>query len=732
VALFKIKSGKSVIETDVESVEIGTHSSCALYLKDPIASRHHARISHGASGFVIEDQETATGTWRNGEELRGAAILGANDVIVVGCTRITVSACGATLELEVDSKPFFFEPSSSHKDESGKLVVGGDAERLVRDEVLFSRFGALSLVNKIAAAAGLLFLLALCMPSGRGVVLQPGPLASAHARLFETEPTADTPAWLAKHHETASREGCSACHDTFGGAPAERCANCHDTLLAQNHPFYCDPSSLRAAMGITLDADVCASCHLDHSGAKPADGTFLPDPKQLAASCVRCHEDGPPATENVVRKPARFEPVEHDLVYDRFPHDEHKEHACEICHVRDTTEAALAVGRDFAKVEFRRCMDCHSADDAPTANNAWGRDPTLAAFADKVEPKHRVALAWHGSGARSSLEFGTDESGCVACHTSVHAAELRSSKVNEHESLSFTLQRRAHGDVFGQGAKVADAKGAQRGCVECHPSGSPLHAGEKIDGRFWHEVHMSSVRPSGTPASDALSDVCAQCHAELATSTHLAGTDADAQSYVGPSLTSCAECHHEMRNGSRDALVLAAKPSEMKTERMRTDFPHAPHVRAMNGDPNGPLADGCFACHTFEAGERAFQAEPKTLSDAANCIACHYDHEHVGGPSATGCALCHPDDANGADPLWFGKKAKRMRADTPGFSHWSRGHAQDTDSSACATCHGGVENARTVAEVPIPSEADSACFACHVRARFHWRGAPATAVSSPR
>ncbi len=735
---FTIRIAKKLVETDADSVEIGTHSSCAAHLRDPVASSHHARIARAGGGFSVEDLGSATGTWRNGEELRGRAVLASGDVLVTGCTRsvVTIDAAGSALQLEVQEQGFFFEPSRAHKGESGAMQVGGDAERWVRDEVAFGRFPALALGNKIALGAALIFLVALLLPFGRGAVLQPGPLAAAHARLFDSVPNADTPARLRHAFEIARDQGCSACHGALGGAPAQRCAACHDTLVAQNHPFYGDRSAAAATAGIALDDDVCASCHLDHSGATPVAGTFIPGPEELQASCARCHAEVP-ASDRITRKPVRFEPVAHELVYDRFPHDKHADQRCDVCHQRDTTDgdsSAAAAGRDFGKVEFARCMGCHSADATPTAQNRWGRDPALAEFAAKVKPEHRVRLAWHGSAADSG-----SASRCLDCHAEVHAKELRRAERQDPESLAFALKRRAHSELFTGATKVADPRGRQRGCVECHASGGPLHAGETIDGRFWHEVHMTGVRPDGPAASDELSEACAGCHVETASSRHLAGGAGSPPHYDGPPLDSCAQCHSEKKldeNGGerREPLVLAAKPEGPTSERDRIDFPHAAHVRSTPAATAlDPLAGGCFACHSFESGERAFQAAPTTRADAASCLPCHLDHANVGGPGSTGCALCHPDDAaDAADPVWSGKKAIRMRADTPGFSHWSRGHARSTDANDCATCHGGVEKARTVADVPIPSEADDACFSCHKDERFHWRGAPAAAAAKAR
>lgn len=722
-----IRIAKNTIEVDVDSFEVGTHSSCTLHLRDPVATAHHARISRSKSGFHVQDLGSATGTWRNGFEIDGVERLENGDVLVAGCSKIIVGldAAGTVLQLDVQEQGFYFEPSRAHKSESGAMQVGGDAERWVRDEVSFGRFPALRIAGYVALLVSTVYLAALALPSGREQLLQPGPLASAHAHLFAGNSISSLSAHLQDCVRLAEEQGCSACHDTFGGTPPERCGTCHGDLIAQNHPFHSDRSEASATAEIVLDGDVCASCHLDHSGATPADGTFLPTQAALRESCARCHSDGTP---EVTRRPTQFEPVAHELAYDRFPHDKHADQRCDVCHQRDTSAAAALSDRDFARVEFKRCMDCHSADEVPTASNRWGRDPALANFAANLKPHQRVRLAWHGSGAEAS-----SRSRCLDCHAELHDAQLREVTVDVTEELVFTLERRTHADLFNDATSVADATGRDRTCRECHASGSP-HSGEALDRRFWHELHMTGVRPDGLASAIELSATCVECHVEIEAATTLAGAPGSAASYKGPPLAACGECHWDEVGGTRRALALEAKLKGASGSRRRVDFPHAIHVKPRS-DAGGTskLAEGCFSCHTFAAGERSFESEVETHPDAKSCRACHSDHAHVAGDSPNGCALCHPDAADGApDPVWFGKPAIRMRPDTPGFSHWSRGHASITDGMDCTECHAGVERARTIAEVPIPSEADSACFDCHIQERFHWRGAPANQVAGPK
>jgi hypothetical protein len=715
MAAFRIKQGRQSTTVEADSIEIGVHSSCAVSLEDRVASTRHARIERGAAGWAVSDLGSATGTWLSGEEVVGSRELRAGDALVVGCTRIHVGVgADGALELEVDPKPFHFEPSSSHRDAQGKLVVGGDGERLVRDEVKFTRLRGLKAANLLALAIACLGAAALLAPGWRDAALSPGPLARAHARLWDESTSAGDDEWHAKHRALAGEQGCSACHDSFGGTPTSKCAQCHADLAARNHPFALDRSANPATASIELGDDACSSCHMDHSGAEPAPGLFIPEPESLQASCSGCHEEGVPELR---RKPTEFPAEPHALSYPSFSHAAHAGQRCDICHERDDADSSGA-DRDFGRVEFATCMGCHSADDAVGPWNAWARDPALAEWSAKVAPEHRVRLAWHGSDAKGE----SGESRCLECHAEVHAPGLRATTLREPESIAFLLKRRSHAELFAADAKVEARHGGDKACVECHASGSTTHSGETREAEFLHALHLSTTRPRDAAEASTSSAQCAECHADLAESSKLRVEGAPSAPLAG-----CAACHREERDGRVEALVLQARLSEAVRARERAEFPHDVHLAAAGFGKAGALAEGCHACHEFGSGSDAFDARPLVEPGAANCLSCHDDHANVGGPSSTGCVLCHPATPAGPDPAWTGASATRLRPPTRGFSHWSRGHADSMQSGSCVDCHGDAKDAKVVADMAIPSESDAACFDCHLRERFHWRGAPAEA-----
>jgi len=718
MAVFRIKQGRQVSAVEVEFIELGVHSSCALSLEDRVASTRHARITRDSTGWMVTDLGSATGTWLSGEEVVGARELRAGDMLVLGCSRISVAfGADGALELEVDSKPFFFEASSAHRNAQGKVVVGGDSERLVRDEVRFTRLRGLKAANVLALVLAALGVAALLAPSWRDATLSPGPLAHPHARLWDDSTRAQDDEWHRQHRDLAGQQGCSACHDSFGGTPTEKCAQCHSELVARNHPFALDRSSNPETASIELGADACSSCHMDHSGAEPALGVFLPEPAALAASCAGCHADGVPELR---RKLDGLAAEPHALSYPSFSHAAHAEQRCDICHARDSATSALGTVRDFARVAFSTCMGCHSLDAQAGPGHPFGRDPALAEWSSKIKPEHRVRLAWHGAGAQTP----GGSSRCLDCHAERHAPELRTTTLRESESVAFELRRRSHADLFTAAAKVEAGHGGERACGECHASGVATHGNETRTGPFLHALHLSTTAPRSSAEAAASTAECVTCHGNLAAASQLRSDGLE-----HAPLDSCAACHRDVRAGKPEALVLSARPSGPERTRARVEFPHDVHLAAAEFGKSGPLAEGCHACHELGGGSDAFDARPLVKSHAASCASCHDDHAHVGGPASTGCALCHPTTPTGPDPAWTASSATRLRPSTRGFSHWSRGHAPSMEAGTCSDCHGNAARALVVADMAIPAESEPACLECHMRERFHWRGGPA---ESPR
>lgn len=70
-------------------IVIGRGSDSDLVLEDGQASRHHARITpQNDSSAIVEDLESANGTFLNQNELVGAAVLDTGDQLLIGVTML--------------------------------------------------------------------------------------------------------------------------------------------------------------------------------------------------------------------------------------------------------------------------------------------------------------------------------------------------------------------------------------------------------------------------------------------------------------------------------------------------------------------------------------------------------------------------------------------------------------------------------------------------------------------
>lgn len=71
------------------TMTIGREHDNNVELKDPDVARYHARIVHERGNYVIEDLDSATGTWVNGKRTKRAP-LNHGDVVRVGSTEIAI------------------------------------------------------------------------------------------------------------------------------------------------------------------------------------------------------------------------------------------------------------------------------------------------------------------------------------------------------------------------------------------------------------------------------------------------------------------------------------------------------------------------------------------------------------------------------------------------------------------------------------------------------------------
>jgi pSer/pThr/pTyr-binding forkhead associated (FHA) protein len=80
-----------------ETLRLGRSRSCDLALRSPDASRRHAEIVLGASGWLVRDLDSTNGTFVNGERV-AEHLLQPGDRIEIGSDAITFCEVGVDLD----------------------------------------------------------------------------------------------------------------------------------------------------------------------------------------------------------------------------------------------------------------------------------------------------------------------------------------------------------------------------------------------------------------------------------------------------------------------------------------------------------------------------------------------------------------------------------------------------------------------------------------------------------
>ncbi|MCA9889651.1 MAG: FHA domain-containing protein [Anaerolineae bacterium] len=75
-----------VYELDKEVINLGRDITNDIVINDREVSRHHLRLTRGASGYTIEDSGSTNGTFVNGKRITGATPLKNGDMIGLGET----------------------------------------------------------------------------------------------------------------------------------------------------------------------------------------------------------------------------------------------------------------------------------------------------------------------------------------------------------------------------------------------------------------------------------------------------------------------------------------------------------------------------------------------------------------------------------------------------------------------------------------------------------------------
>jgi predicted component of type VI protein secretion system len=122
VAMLMLREGASprrqwILQGAVTAM--GRGEDCHVVVDDRRASRHHARITQTADGYVLEDLGSKNGTYLNGQLLTAPTVLKDGDEISIGfAAKLTFVDAGATAPLVFDAS---LGPSL-HMDTAAKRV----------------------------------------------------------------------------------------------------------------------------------------------------------------------------------------------------------------------------------------------------------------------------------------------------------------------------------------------------------------------------------------------------------------------------------------------------------------------------------------------------------------------------------------------------------------------------------------------------------------------------------
>lgn len=675
-------------ERSTNNLVIGTHSSCGLTLDDPITAERHCEIVQRDGRYWINDLTNASGTFLNGIQVREMTALAVGDRIALGA---------AILEVHQDEEEpsalciHVYEGAFFHTlKKQGEFL--SDADEWVRSEVTFGRTPKLKMLNWATCLVALLVAIWLLSGPRGEMALQPGHLLDSHAHLFVDSgdgPMALPAGYpsLAFMRDLAQREGCDACHDSFGQPSSEKCAACHQEVVRaavaqEAHPF---------EGGASL---VCVDCHREHFGGQPVPNTVTP--AYFEERCGDCHGDsyadpisllaGLELAESEYKLTGSSNQVLPRRItggFEAFSHGDHSEiQDCSTCHITAETDQ----GWDFAALSFETCDQCHGADLDPASGLALG--------VELPPDDKRWTVNWHG--------VGEDQNHCRQCHSTSYAAELNKLERSDPIALTFDLGLRTHGDQFHLAPKPED-------CSRCHVGGDDLPLGRMITGRpFSHDIHLSFLVRDDPTSVSAVNQQCAECHIEIINSSALAAAPVV---FSGPPVSVCAKCHHES-----DGLALITNlgvPMSQVAKHSAHDFPHDRHTG---------IEGGCVACHDMDTSSPAGAIMISTPAEKAACVRCHMDqqqganlsHMNIGGGD---CVVCHQPTAD-SEPgsllsvVFYGAQPKERRISH--FPHHQEGHQGTT----CRECHG---DPAVQGEVHSPRADAASCRACHAGSRFHWR-----------
>ena len=103
--VFEGKSPKQQWVLQDSIIIIGRGEDCQIIIEDRQASRHHARITQSAQGYILEDLDSKNGTYLNGQPLTTTKVLEDGDEIGIAfAAKLSFVDSGATVPLVFEAR----------------------------------------------------------------------------------------------------------------------------------------------------------------------------------------------------------------------------------------------------------------------------------------------------------------------------------------------------------------------------------------------------------------------------------------------------------------------------------------------------------------------------------------------------------------------------------------------------------------------------------------------------
>ncbi|VVB97465.1 Cytochrome c7 c [uncultured archaeon] len=446
---------------------------------------------------------------------------------------------------------------------------------------------------------------------------------------------------------------CISCHGYFqfgakqvyshypgaGISTGASCNVCHSNTLVNKTVSYTSHYSTRKGLLNTSD---CGGCHANATNASKWGNAPLVLKHNSSNNCTLCHAGYRIATfhdkgltitrrcEDCHVNREKAEKFNLSVIRTHYPDApesmantlKQSNYTCRDCHnaTNNTLHSSLIV-REYQNMSMGNCFQCHSEE---------GNFPHKAGV--------QIGALRHGLGIKVL-------SGCETCHAIEGVSKFHTPSLVGKQYFSSAGNYRVECTTCHEeheGRKYQPYENIQ--CVDCHSEYGAAHYGNaqitlvKESGACLRchneeaETFHNLTRIVGN-VTDAAYEPCRTCHDDLealkdaqnASSMILRGNMFNTSSISNSSFRTCTSCHNASGEG-------------------RFHYSSYPRGTVQNPGWNNwtaGLITGCKDCHTYQGGERPFNATNMGMEGTSPAGTAH--------GFAPNCTLCH----GGADPVGF-------------------------------------------------------------------------------